>query len=119
MRVRIRMSRQTRIRLRGGRELASMVARRNAVVNTAMTARDVSNSAYKLAYGRNPPSIRRLLLGRSRRHPPGWMWPFHGRHRYRACQVLQLEERVLRDWCNVYSGYFPRLRTHFPDHLKS
>ncbi len=81
MRVRIRMSRQTRIRLRGGRELASMVARRNAVVNTAMTARDVSNSAYKLAYGRNPPSIRRLLLGRSRRHPPGCMCPFHGGHR--------------------------------------
>ncbi len=81
MRVRIRMSRQTRIRLRGGRELASMVARRNAVVNTAMTARDVSNSAYKLAYGRNPPSIRRLLLRRSRRHPPGCMCPFHGGHR--------------------------------------
>jgi hypothetical protein len=81
MRVRIRTSRRTQIRLRGGRELASMVARKNPVINTAMTVRDVSNSAYRVAYGRNPPSIRRLLLGRSRRHPPGCMCPYHGGHK--------------------------------------
>ncbi len=42
-------SEKTRVRLGGGRELVEMVARKNPAINTVMTVKDVSGSAYKLA----------------------------------------------------------------------
>ncbi len=67
-----------------------MAARGNPVVDTAMTAKDISASLYKVAYGKSPPSIKKVLYSRlgfgSRPHPQGCMCPYHGGHK-RASNV--------------------------------
>src|SRR5207247_745225 len=84
---RFSLNNETRIRLAGGRELLETVARKNPVFNGVMTAKDVAGSAYKLTYGKNPPSITRLVynrLGLAHPHPPGCMCPYHGGHKKKA-----------------------------------
>jgi hypothetical protein len=56
-----RLSKETKVRAEGAKDLGVLLARRNPIVDNIANAVKASSATYKLVTGKKPPNVKRIL----------------------------------------------------------
>lgn len=89
------LSKKTKKRLEGVKDLAQTVAEKNPVVHALSTAKEVADSTYKIRHGKDPKYLR-MLQPRQRKFAIKRKYDIPSLSKYAAPRVTKFEEDPIK-----------------------